>query len=161
MKTALLVIGIVALPLAISERQGEPLKAPDHRLQRLHHFFNKHRSPLRDLAIELLIAADQNGLDWRLLPSISIVESGGGKACRNNNVFGWRSGEQRFPSVTAGIQHVAERLANSKIYKGKDIAGKLNAYNPVPGYQLRIEAVMRALEQTEIALGNVSGPVVW
>lgn len=165
MKAAFLMIGILAIPPAISVRQGEPrLNAvtPDYRLHRLQHLFAARHSPLRNAAAELLAAADRNGLDWRLLPSISIVESGGGKAYRNNNVFGWRSGEKTFPSIRAGIEYVAQRLANSRVYRDKDTAAKLTAYNPVPGYRHRIEAVMHLLEQrTETWIDRVTGPMVW
>ena len=36
----------------------------------LENFFAARHCPVRGLAREFLIAADKNGLDWRLLPSI-------------------------------------------------------------------------------------------
>jgi hypothetical protein len=91
------------------------------------------------------VAADQNQLDWRLLPSISMVESSGGKVYTNNNVFGWDSCRERFTSVRAGIHFVAAQLGRSRRYKGKDIDSKLQMYNPLPEYSQRVKAVMRSI----------------
>ena len=161
MKLVLLIAGVMALPLAISEQQGRPLHMPDPRLQRLEHFFGKRHSPMMQFATELVAAADRNGLDWRLLPSISIVESSGGKAYRNNNVFGWLSGQRRFSSLEAGIQYVADRLAHSRIYRDRSTMEKMVAFNPVPGYQRRIQRVMDVLEKTEVLTDRVHGSMLW
>jgi len=84
-------------------------------------------------------------LDWRLLPSISIIESSGGKDYRNNNVFGWDSCRESFTSVREGIHFVAGQLANSKLYKDKTLDSKLSTYNPLPDYPRKVKAVMHAL----------------
>ena len=97
------------------------MKQNDPRLSRLQKFFGDRDCPLRDSAKDFLIAADQNQLDWRLLPSISMIESSGGKDYGNNNVFGWGSCKERFSSVRAGIHYVAAQLGKSRRYKGKDI----------------------------------------
>jgi len=155
-----MILGVLALPHAISVAQGLPRSnavTPDYRLHCIRHLFA--HSPLRSAAADLLTAADQNSLDWRLLPSIAIVESGGGKVCRNHNAFGWYSGKKSFPSAHAAIQFVASRLANSYRYRGKDLSGKLAAYNPVPGYEQRVIAVMESLNLPLI--DRVSSPMVW
>src|SRR5690242_17848024 len=63
----------------------------DPRLLKLQKFFADTDAPARALSHVFLSEADQYDLDWRLLPSISFVESTGGKAARNNNMFGWDS----------------------------------------------------------------------
>src|SRR4029077_10018394 len=110
-------------PDAASEYQNDP------RLESLNRFFQKGGCPAQDLSAEFLRVADQNNLDWRLLPSISIVESGGGREARNNNLFGWDGGNAIFVSVRAGIHDVARRLGNSKIYRDKGIDEILRIYN--------------------------------
>jgi hypothetical protein len=122
----------------------------DTRLERLDRFFRERNCPIRNLAAEFLLAADQNDLDWRLLPSISLVESGGGKAYRNNNVFGWDACTQRFPSVRAGIHAVATSIANSKLYKNKSLDRILATYNPRPDYPSRVKAVMRQIGPADL-----------
>lgn len=149
MNSALLAIGLLSLPLVISVRQGDPYRFADSREKRLEcleRYFERRHSPLKSVAGVMLDAAEEYALDWRLIPSIAVVESGAGKYCRRpNNVLGWRSGKQEFPSVASGIRLVARKLAHAARYRDKSTEQKLQAYNPVPGYQHRIKAVMRAL----------------
>ena len=149
MKDFLLVAGLLAAPATVSVQQYQaatpPVKQSDPRLSRLQKFFGDRACPLRDSAKDFLIAADQNQLDWRLLPSISIIESSGGKDYTNNNVFGWDSCKERFTSVRAGIHYVAAQLGKSRRYRGKNLDSKLQTYNPVPDYPQRVKAVMRAI----------------
>jgi hypothetical protein len=95
-----------------AESATETTYATDSRFQRIRAFFQRRNCPASQYAAEFLKAADSHQLDWRLLPSIALVESGGGKVSRNNNIFGWNSARGRFPSIQAGIHTVAERLAN-------------------------------------------------
>lgn len=126
----------------------------DPRLVRLREFFLKYDSPVHYLAAEFLEAADENGLDWRLLPTIAMVESGGGRYHTKNNVFGWDSCRQGFPSVREGIHTVASRLANSKLYRGKDLNGILRTYNRRKAYADTVLALMKTLGPTKIPAGD-------
>src|ERR1044071_5459066 len=72
----------------------------DPRLQALRRFFGKAGCPAKAYSHVFLEAADDYDLDWRLLPSISFVESTGGKLARNNNLFGWDSGKAQFSTPT-------------------------------------------------------------
>ena len=147
MKDFLLVAGLLAAPASVSVQQhnaSPAVKQNDPRLSRLQKFFGDRACPLRDSAKDFLIAADQNQLDWRLLPSISIIESSGGKDYTNNNVFGWDSCKEKFTSVRAGIHFVAAQLGKSQRYKG-NIDRKLQVYNPLPEYSQRVKAVMRSI----------------
>jgi len=144
----LLAAGLLAAPVTLSVQQYKAspvVHQDDPRLSRLQKFFGDRDCPLRESAKDFLVAADQNKLDWRLLPSISIIESSGGKYRRNNNVFGWDSCKSKFPSVRAGIHFVAAQLGKSKRYKDKDIDSKLLLYNPLPEYSQRVKAVMRSI----------------
>ena len=124
----------------------------DPRLVQLREFFANSGCPVEELAEDFLIEADEHDLDWRLLPSIAIVESGGGKQSRNNNVFGWDSGNTSFQSVQAGIHHVASRLAISDLYRDKDVDDILRTYNPRPGYIRRVKSVMARLSPPDESL---------
>ena len=101
----------------------------DPRLPALKNFFAKYRSPLASQASEFLKASDRFGLDWRLMPSLVIIESGG-RNIHNNNVFGWGNGYSRFNSVGDSITVVADCLANKLPYRGKSLDDKMKAYNP-------------------------------
>lgn len=124
----------------------------DVRLTRLQQFFQGRGSPIDGLSQDFLDAADSYQLDWRLLPSIAVIESGGGKEYRNNNIFGWDSCKTVFPSVRAGIHSVARYLGESKLYKDKDLDELLDTYNTNGEYAERVKAVMEKLGPADLPL---------
>jgi len=143
--------GLLSAPIATTiDKQPEPVRRPeaDERLVKLQRFFARENCPLRNSSADFLEAADRYELDWRLLPSISLLESGGGKAFRNNNVLGWKSGNRRFRSVRAGIHEVASRLAKSDLYRNKNVDQILYTYNPHPEYITRVKWVMRQIDSS-------------
>lgn len=146
-----LVAGLCPAPsLTMADVQvNESKQEIDQRLVRLHEFFDAYGCPLHNLAQDFLDAADNYGLDWRLLPSIALVESGGGKNYMNNNIFGWDSARKRFPTVRDGIHTVAHRLAHSKLYQGKGLNMVLATYNQNSSYPPLVKYVMRQLDATE------------
>lgn len=140
-------LGVVSLPVATSPR---PVKsAPDYkddpRLHLLRKFFRQAECPAERFAHSFLQAADTYHLDWRLLPSISFVESTGGKAARNNNMFGWDSGRARFDSMEAGIHAVGYYLSHLGVYRGKTLDNLLATYNPNAKYAHTVKLVMRSI----------------
>ena len=140
--------GFVAMPATVAP--SEPFRSiaeyrNDPRLKFLERFFQRFNCPVEHLSIEFLRAADIHNLDWRLLPSISLVESGGGREARNNNLFGWDNGRAVFPDWVAGIHTVASRLANSKLYRDKKLDQVLWTYNPNTGYGALVKSVMRRI----------------
>lgn len=155
--------GVVALPgpgahadsakPATAEHRNGPAK--DRRLAFLRAFFGQGNCPAAELSPIFLEAADMYALDWRLLPSLSFVETSGGKAARNNNLFGWDSGRAAFSSAAAGIRAVAASLANSARYRNKDIDGVLKTYNGNAGYGQRVKDVMRRIAPPWIKPGLI------
>ncbi len=145
--------GVVSLPVAgthadsakaaTAEHRNEPVK--DRRLAFLRNFFEQGNCPAAKLAPIFLEAADRYALDWRLLPSLSFVETSGGKAARNNNLFGWDSGRAAFSSAAAGIRSVAAYLSQSALYRNKDVDGILKTYNGSAGYGRKVKDVMRRI----------------
>ena len=117
----------------------------DPRLLILKNFFKRRGAPVGNLSDEFLEAADRNKLDWRLLPSIAVIESGAGKESENNNIFGWDSGRVEFATYEDGIHYVAGRLAHSTLYRNKSLDAKLRTYNPYPDYPARVKSVMTRL----------------
>ena len=148
-KRLMVFAGLLAAPVGTAVNAAKPPLQPgnaDARLPRLTRFFENHNCPLRNRAQLFLDVADRNHLDWRLLPSISVVESGGGKQFRNNNVLGWANCDQNFPSVTAGIRTVAQRLSRSHLYRHKSLDGILATYNPRPEYSMKVKSLMRSFQ---------------
>lgn len=153
LSSGLVLAGVVSLPIAVSPWQSQTTPVPqsrkDPRLETLRSFFHKFDCPAVEYSSEFLEVADDNGLDWRLLPSISYVESSGGKAARNNNLFGWDSGRAEFTTPEEGIHEVGYSLAHSELYKDKDLDGLLATYNPVAEYVAKVKSVMRQIAPSE------------
>ncbi|MBV8906983.1 MAG: glucosaminidase domain-containing protein [Acidobacteriia bacterium] len=144
---------MVFLPAHISQRQVHTVVTPDYRsdwrLESLTRFFQRSACPALRYAGEFLAAADSYDLDWRLLPSISFIESTGGKAAPNNNLFGWDAGRAWFPSATAAIHEVGYQLTHSDLYRDKDVDEILATYNPNTGYAAKVKFVMRQIAPVE------------
>ncbi|HVN04650.1 MAG TPA: hypothetical protein VMT86_09555 [Bryobacteraceae bacterium] len=133
-------------PATTAEHRNEP--ATDRRLACIRNFFLQSNCPAAALSPIFLEAADRYALDWRLLPSLSFVESTGGKAAKNNNLFGWNSGHAVFSSAAACIHAVASSLAKSALYRHKDIDSILKTYNRNAGYGRRVKEIMRRIAPT-------------
>lgn len=143
-----LVAGFLGAAAATGHADHNVTKAhpkPDVRIGLLRHFLKEKHSPAASYAETFILEADTHGLDWRLLPSLAFVESGGGKNCRKNNLFGWANGASTFSSVTAAIHEVATALAEGRPYKGKSTQAKLEAYNESPDYKSLVSSVMRRI----------------
>ena len=140
--------GLLAVP-ALADPDPVHVKMiprADSRWILIRQLFEKNNSPAHEYARDFVIAADQNGLDWRLLPSLSLVESGGGKQARNNNILGWGNCKVRFRTTREGIYRVASRLKKSYLYKGKGSLDEiLWTYNPRKEYVQQVIAVMNRL----------------
>lgn len=118
----------------------------DARVRALSAFLN--RFPVKQYSAEFIAAADRFHLDWRLLPCLSIIESGGGKVAPSHNFFGWNSGRARFESAVEAIHTVASRLAQAPHYKGKSLVEKLKIYNPVDAlYFSKVKKLMESLDR--------------
>lgn len=120
----------------------------DHRNAELNRFMEKHKCS-KEFNKDYLNAADKYQLEYRLLPSISVIESGCGRAYppATNNIFGWASARSGFPSIPASIDFIAERLANGKYYKGKTLDGKLKSYNSEnPAYIGTVKQLMNEMK---------------
>ena len=117
----------------------------DPRILSLRRFFQRHKAPAEHFSEVFVKEADAYNLDWRLLPGLALVESGGGKHCRRHNLFGWKNGEASFASFAAAIREVAWFLSNSDLYKNKSIDRMLLTYNRNPLYRKKVKQVMRMI----------------
>lgn len=92
----------------------------DYRVENLRNFLLKYDSPLADYASDFVSYADKNGLDYRLVPSISGVESTFGKQIpdKSFNAYGWAGGNYNFASWQDSIGIVSTTLRKEYIEKG-------------------------------------------
>ncbi len=116
-------------------------------------YFRDHGMPLAGQGEKMVIEAEKNDLDWRLIPAIAVRESTGGRNdCIKveNNPFGWGSCKIGFDTVEEAIETVAKNLGGNnpnteRHYADKTTKQILRAYNP-PSIVLRYaEQVMKIM----------------
>jgi hypothetical protein len=141
--------GIVSLPAPGSMHREPKAPSTDRRLARLQAFFGKSDCPAKAYSTDFLAESDRFSLDWRLLPSISYLESTGGKSAKNNNLFGWDSGRATFRTARAGIHEVGYQLTHSHLYRSKNLDELLAIYNPAGDYAQKVKSVMAQIAPTQ------------
>jgi len=118
-------------------------------------YFAKYDAPLEGHGMKFVIEAEKNGIDWRLLPAISMRESTGGiHACKKvpNSVFGWGSCKISFNSIDESIEIVSRSLGGNhpgtaRHYEDKTVTQILKKYNSViPGYSSQVIKIMKAIK---------------
>ncbi|MES1262096.1 MAG: hypothetical protein ABUS49_10195 [Acidobacteriota bacterium] len=142
------VLGIAAATTHADQDVTKNRKKFDLREAILRNFFKENHCPIAPYSGVFVSEADAHGLDWRLLPSLSIVESGGGKHARGFNLFGWANGKTTFDSISDAVHHVAATLSLGRAYRGKDLAGKLLTYNHRPEYSFAVTDMMKKIYPT-------------
>jgi len=127
-----------------------PVKTPvftaDRRIERLRLFFDSYSCPAPRHIADYLRAADTYGLDYRILPALSVRESTCGQYEQLNNRWGWDSGQSGFGSIASGIDYVARQLAEAPQYKGKTLDQVLWTYNPRAAYPGEVKKIMEKIE---------------
>ena len=92
----------------------------DYRVVVLRKYLESHNSPLSDSAPHFIFWADKYGLDWRMVPAISGVESTFGKRIPKNsyNAYGWANGNYSFESWEDSIEIVSKTLREKYYNRG-------------------------------------------
>jgi len=144
-------LGVAATAGSADQDVTKMRKRFDLRETVLRRFFNRNHCPTVDYSSTFLAESDANGLDWRLLPSISFVESGAGKHAPGNNLFGWNNGLTSFASIAESIHHVAWALSHGVAYRGKTLESKLEIFNPEPVWKSTVLRVMNQISPGSLA----------
>ncbi len=158
MKIKILVISLI-LSAGILAHGKEKPPAPepvDNRPAIIDAYFIKRKMPLAGHGKKFVEVADQYGLDWRLLPALSVREQSGGLRLpyncpgktKNYNAFGWGSGSNCFTSFDQAIELVGMNLGTHRYYAGKSTYAKLQTYNPpsvVAAYASEVISIMNAI----------------
>jgi hypothetical protein len=139
------VFGIAVLYPGTSAENLGPL--PDSRPAKLEAFFKSYQCPRPYYIEDYLRAADTYGVDYRLLPALSVRESTCGQYDRRNNRWGWDSARTGFRSVPVGIEFVTGQLAQGDYYEGKSLEEKIYTYNPLPRYVAEVKHLMREIDE--------------
>lgn len=139
------VIGIAAASVHVGQDVTKIRKKFDLRETILRKFLRDKNCPDQEYAEVFIAEADSHGLDWRLLPSLAFVESGGGRTAKGNNLFGWDNGKTSFTSFGNAIHSVAASLSTGRSYHGKNLAGKLASFNQGTDYSGIVLNVMKQI----------------
>lgn len=132
----------------------------DRRELVLKNFLKSHNSPLAGHAGDFVSAADNYGLDWRLVAAISGVESTFGKNMPKNsyNAYGWANGAYLFESWEDSIMVVSKALREKYIDKGATNVGQIARIYAPPSqtWAWKVRFFMRKIEPlpVEFALLN-------
>lgn len=88
-----------------------PTYIPDsQKIENIRTYLANRNAPLAEYAEEFVKAADEYGIDYRIVAAISVIESGGGKNnFRPYNGWGW--GKMTFESWEDGIWTVSKGIA--------------------------------------------------
>ncbi len=125
----------------------------DNRVQILRGFLEQFNSPLVSNAKDFVKYADLYDLDYRLVASISGVESTFGKFIPYNSYNGWGWGVYgdnviRFASWEEGIGTVSEGLRKNYIDKGaKNVYSIGRIYAASPTWASRVTYFMNEIEE--------------
>lgn len=115
----------------------ENVAATDGRAALLTQYFASHHAPLAPYGRELVAAADNYGLDWKLLPAIAMQESNGGKKIPDgsHNAWGWAihsTYTKKFASWESAIETVAQGIKTQYIDQGLITPCQImTRYNPI------------------------------
>ncbi len=119
-------VKIVPAEVFKSKEELEKLNEDKLKAQKIETYFrvNRGNAPLADYAEKFVEVANKYDLDYRLLPAIATVESGGGKSnFRSYNAWGW--GNRSFRSFEEGIETVGRGLKTGYIDKGRDTVDEI------------------------------------
>ncbi len=144
----------------VVDKDAEVLKL---KAQAVDKYFEDRGLPLAGYGMKMVVEAEKNDLDWRLVAAIAMRESTGGKFDCNkveNNPFGWGSCKIGFKTVEQAIETVAKNLGGNNPntahhYDNKTTIQILRAYNPpsvVPRYAQQVIAIMDAIGDMDITI---------
>ena len=116
--------------------------------------------PLAQYSLDMVQAADTYGINWKIVPAISYMESTGGlHACQNAsfNAFGYVGCKHSFKSYPDAIDTVSRDLAGdipstAKFFKNKSLGQVIDAYNPPdanPAYHQTVVWTMNKIAQMD------------
>ena len=149
--------GLIAFNQVLDQK-AKDLKA---KADAIDNYFKSRNMPLFGMGMKMVKEAENNDIDWRLLPAISVRESTGGKSdCIKvkNNPFGWGSCKIGFNSIDEAIETVARNLGGNnpnteKHYADKTVTQILRAYNPpsiVLRYAQQVISIMNIIGEENI-----------
>jgi hypothetical protein len=116
-------IAYAALPSSQNEISGNVFENQNAKAEKVRLFFAKYKSPLEPFAVDVVNAAEEYSLDYRLIPAIAMKESTlckkiplGSNNCWGFGIYGGKV--TKFDSYKDGIYTVSKALATRYRAKG-------------------------------------------
>jgi len=132
----------------------------DQRKDKLRSFLRAQNSPLAEHSDRFVEFADKYGIDWKLLPAISGVESAFGKRiiASSFNAYGWGGGRIRFNSWEESIEKVSKALAEKYYARGLNTPQKMNPVYcpPNKAWAGKVIGIMNKIENFKPSLSYSS-----
>ncbi len=131
----------------------------DMRVVALENIFKKYNSPLVPYAKDYVRIADKYGVDWKLLPAISGLESyyANMYVQGSYNAYGWGGGYIYFKSWEDGIETVISSLKKNYIDKGADTVYKIGPiYAAATHWSDRVSHFMSEINAEYISLNSTT-----
>lgn len=129
----------------------------DYRVKVLRGYLKSKNSPLAENAESFVTYADKYNLDWRLVASISGVESTFGQQLPPNsyNAWGWGIYEDNmitFKSYDEAIETISKSLREQYMdsWKAEDVYDIGHYYAASPTWAQRVEYFMNKMRQYEL-----------
>jgi len=123
-------------------------RVKDSRVMALEKVFAKYNSPLVPLAQTYVDTADKYGIDWKLLPAISGLESSFGVYLMPNshNAYGWGGGYIYFNSWEEGIDKINATLKSNYYGRGANTVWTIGPiYAESPTWAVRVNSFMEQI----------------
>lgn len=143
--------GLVAVERQEQTEQQKQDAVNQERGRKIDTYFKDRNMPLAGFGLKMVQSAEENGLDWRLLPAIAVRESSGGKQACGYNPFGWGSCKINFKSFNEAIDTLAKNLGGNNPRTASYYSGtterKLHHYNGtvVPTYTQEVLNIMSTI----------------
>lgn len=129
---------------------GSDIKVYDQRTDKLSDFFESMNSPMAPYSEAIIRTSDKYGLDWRLLPAISGVESTFGKRMPVNsyNAYGWANGNYSFDSWEDSFEVVISTLKTKYIDRGANTLSEISRIYAPPSttWAWKVEYFMNKID---------------
>jgi hypothetical protein len=127
----------------------------DPRIEQLNRFLEDYKSPLTDYSEDFIKMADKYNIDWKLLVSISGVESTFGKnyILGTYNAYGWGGGKIYFESWEDSIEKVSKALSEKYYNRGLNTPYKIAPVYCPPSkvWAGKVNYFMEKLENTNLS----------
>jgi len=124
------------------------------KVRALEKFFDGYKSPLKEHSEKFVIVAEQHGMDYRLLPAISCMESSCGKQLIEGsyNPFGWGiygNNAIYFENYDEAIETVGNGIKKNYLDKGFDTPQKIAPIYTPPNHRNWLSGVTFFMEKIE------------